>query len=424
MDELKQKLLDAAVKLMSGEDYLNFIQIISNPDYENNPEFTELLNKYNMEEDNVMEDARLNHLYKQVKEGKTVEEARKITLEHVKPLSLLNMHSVVLEAEKYSAFVETDETNIDQIVEWVDRNKIPFTFRDSSTLLVDCNESNQYELNSFISKLLSEGKKSKKADNAPRNPYASLIAKKQLSGHGSHKQVKKDAHSLDRDAKHKSKIDEDLAVGDTVVYNGEKFEVKINKGPKETIGLDIDGKTKMVEKDKTKKVNEGVLGMTSLDTLNRLRQLAGIRTNVQLSEDEISAVDDISLDAPEDDFEVDINDDLGDDEDFSFDTSLDDDSLGSQQDDFSMSAGPELGMDSNIGLGLDSNLGLGGDLSQGSVSEAFTEIQSHLTDIQTKLGDAKLSEYKSIISRLEDLIVQVKALGKSYLGENERKKKQ
>jgi hypothetical protein len=54
-------------------------------------------------------------------------------------------------------------------------------------------------------------------------------------------------------------------------------------------------------------------------------------------------------------------------------------------------------------------------------SEAFSQIEDHLNGVQSMLGDVKLSEYKSLVKKLEDLAGQVRLMGRDYLGERRMK---
>ena len=62
-------------------------------------------------------------------------------------------------------------------------------------------------------------------------------------------------------------------VGDTVNVSGTEATVKIPSGPGDTVGVLINGKLKMVD---SSEITEGILGMTGMPDLNRIRALAGI----------------------------------------------------------------------------------------------------------------------------------------------------
>jgi hypothetical protein len=54
-------------------------------------------------------------------------------------------------------------------------------------------------------------------------------------------------------------------------------------------------------------------------------------------------------------------------------------------------------------------------------SEAMSQIEDGLNNIQTMLADIRLSEYKSLIQKLQDLTNQVQMMGRDYLGERRKK---
>jgi hypothetical protein len=65
--------------------------------------------------------------------------------------------------------------------------------------------------------------------------------------------------------------------GEIAVYEGQEVEISIPKGPNATVGIVVDGKTRMVREHKLAKINEGVMGgMQPLNPINRMMQLAGI----------------------------------------------------------------------------------------------------------------------------------------------------
>lgn len=86
-----------------------------------------------------------------------------------------------------------------------------------------------------------------------------------------------------RKAKHqmnlpsKESIDRDWEKGEIAIYEGVEVEISIPNGPNSSVGIILDGRTKMVRESKLVKINEGVLGgMTPLSPINRMMQLAGI----------------------------------------------------------------------------------------------------------------------------------------------------
>jgi hypothetical protein len=68
------------------------------------------------------------------------------------------------------------------------------------------------------------------------------------------------------------------------MFESQLVQVKIPSGPNGTVGIAIDGKTKMVRATKLSKIDEAVMGgVQSLNPINRMMQLAGISVPVTMS---------------------------------------------------------------------------------------------------------------------------------------------
>jgi hypothetical protein len=157
--------------------------------------------------------------------------------------------------------------------------------------------------------------------------------------------------------------------------------------------------------------------MAKLDPLNRLQQLAGVRGSTRsvaedFGDDEIEVADDFGDDFggfADDNIGVE-GDDFGTDNDFGNDTQFADDDMGG-----------DLAGDS-FGGELEGPAPLVAPNQIAPVeSQAYTCILGYLNDVQTSLGDVKLSEYKSLVKKLEDLTMQVRGMGRDYLGERRKK---
>lgn len=66
-----------------------------------------------------------------------------------------------------------------------------------------------------------------------------------------------------------------LNVGSSVKVNGKNATIKIPNGPGNTVGIMINGKLEMVNREKIK---ENVIGMTGIPDIRRMQELAGILT--------------------------------------------------------------------------------------------------------------------------------------------------
>ena len=107
-----------------------------------------------------------------------------------------------------------------------------------------------------------------------------------------------------RKAKHamnlpnKEAVSQDWEKGEIVIYEGAEVEISIPRGPNSCIGIIYDGKTKMVRESKLTKIDEGVMGgMTPLNPINRMMQLAGISnpTTIEpsIAEEQVPVAEDI-----------------------------------------------------------------------------------------------------------------------------------
>jgi uncharacterized protein YfkK (UPF0435 family) len=72
---------------------------------------------------------------------------------------------------------------------------------------------------------------------------------------------------------------------ETVIYQNTEVKVKIPEGPRQTVGILFEGKLKMVAKSDLTKLDEMVMGMTSLSPINRMMQLAGVEPKEIVTEE-------------------------------------------------------------------------------------------------------------------------------------------
>jgi hypothetical protein len=218
--------------------------------------------------------------------------------------------------------------------------------------------------------------------------------------------------------------------GESINFDGDKLDTDAStwKRIEESLtaggyapGSDF-GKTNMTKK----KVEEGVLGMSRMPGLRRMMELAGMpadqidqlgadtsipaTTAVVGSDtpvtDEMDAVVTSALPGigADDDMDLGIEDGSGIDAD-----DLSDDDFG--MDDLEMDPSPA---GSFAGDGMD--MGMGAPMGGTDASPAYMLIDDALSSIQGSLPDVKISEYKTLIQRLEELTNQLRQIGQSYLG--------
>lgn len=261
-----------------------------------------------------------------------------------------------------------------------------------------------------------------------RNPVVAAV--KTRGGAGAHDNGK-DPRKVDkfgRGAKHKARFDEEIGyeVGEEVMVGEVAGQVKIPHGPNGTIGVIMNGQLEMVAESEVSRLDEGVIGMMKpVNPLFRLRELAGLPLE---SNDDFSGIE--VVEAPEidpegilaagpvvddlEDMEVDSMADMdGDIEDnmeepLTLDVEIPSDDL-------------ELPADAGVpgAVGTDPIMPVGNTLP--TQSEAMSQIEDALNSIQAGLADIRLSEYKSLIQKLQDLTNQAQMMGRDYLGERRKK---
>jgi hypothetical protein len=351
--------------------------------------------------------------------------------------------SLALEGFNYVTSVENSLLG-EKLIDWLDENQVDYLTNGSGQFQIKCpDREGAYRVSGAIGRIMrSSGRDSlrdstveestvKEKTIKGRNPIAIAMAKRSGGGtHTSKDPARKDP--MDRKAKHKGKAmesDDRFAIGESVVVGEQVGEVRIPHGPNGTIGVVLDGELTMVSESEVA-LNEGIVGVTQVNPILRLRELAGLPpapisnpTPPAAPAPEVAALPSISAPPMSDPVDIAVpSDDIGSDldmgpevaDDFSdpMDSSME---LGSSMGD-DMSAGAETG-------------GVPGDLPPGGPempmagavmpvqSEAYSQIEDALNNIQTQLGDVKLSEYKSIVKKLEDLAGQVRVMGRDYLGE-------
>lgn len=252
--------------------------------------------------------------------------------------------------------------------------------------------------------------KAKMADIKPRNQ--DLLALSQRGGKGAHKDDTRKADEFDRKAKHK-KIPVD-----------------------EAAGLSIDNQ---VVDDLTDTLAESVLGMKVLSPIFRLRELAGMAP-APLAAPDIDELAGIEVDHDDTGFNlpkasapsalasgpVDVEDPF-----MASPSPAPDDAMSDLLPDAGMGdLDPMAG-----GMGTMAPMGgmggmpgdlppMGGEavLAVPTQSDAMSHIEDCLNDIQGKLAEIRLAEYKSLVQKLTSLTQQVQTMGRDYLGEQRRKK--
>ena len=158
---------------------------------------------------------------------------------------------------------------IEKIIERLDVDEL-------SNLIDACGKNDITKVKSIVGVTDEEdesAEKSEKKENA-EDSLRGLVLRKDDA-----KKIKSKKHKLQK--KELGEEDDTAAVfslGDEVLVDGEEATVKIPQAPGGTVGVMINGELKMVDKKTSKitKVEEGVLGMTQMPGLTRIKELAGM----------------------------------------------------------------------------------------------------------------------------------------------------
>jgi hypothetical protein len=252
------------------------------------------------------------------------------------------------------------------------------------------------------------------------------------------------------------------AVGDEVAVNGHEATIKTPKGPGGTVGVMINGETKMVDKKDVHALEEGVMGMTGMKSLRRIQELAGLPPTagedemgdygydqpepIESPEPEISAPASPLAAGPTDLSGMDnvdlVSPDAG------ADMGYDEPDYGPSADDVAADYGAAMGdapmapaatgFDAPLAAGPTaplaapaSPLSVGGGTMAGMPGLAGptmggdeeAALEQAITDIENMIPNVKISGFKSLVARLEGLLALAKNAGRAALTESEGRRK-
>lgn len=227
---------------------------------------------------------------------------------------------------------------------------------------------------------------------------------------------KGDAKKKHKKHKNIEEDDEDrsYSIGDEIVVDGEDATVKIPNAPGDTVGVMINGELKMI--DKKKNVTESIIGMSGMPPINRMRQLAGL-PDVAVDEtlDDLDYNEPAPIVEPEDDIDmgVDMGMDAGE---------VDDLDLGFDFDPEPIATSPDLGGSSPFNAG-GADTAFAADDAIDPVADPVADLgalDAAIADIEAMIPNCKLSDYKSLVARLEALVALAKSEGKAAVLEHQR----
>lgn len=210
-----------------------------------------------------------------------------------------------------------------------------------------------------------------------------------------------------------------FSIGDEILVDGEEATVKIPQAPGGTVGVMINGELKMVDKKTSKitKVNETVLGMTPMPGLRRIKELAGMGRSMEPEAEETLDTLDYNEPAPA--------------------GALPSSDIGAIDADFEP-VGPDMGGSDEIGGmgGLGADLGdeipaapiapvsslPAPEMTMGSALEDAAALDNAISEIENLIPNCKISEFKTLVARLEGLVAMAKSAGKAALSESAKRK--
>lgn len=452
---------EVAAKIQ-GEDLMDLVNTLTGPNGANPQKASAILGKYGVKlGSRESMDNYLNAKYESVRTGESLDETFGV-------MTRIN--------EGFTYAVEVSEQTRDRVLDWLDENQVNYQATSPTNYRIECGDRDMaYRAGRALSGILGKQTvrdsvetevsemakkksasrrereaKEKMADMKPRNPVVAAV--KVRSGAGAHDGGKdpRKQDKLGRGAKHKPRFDEEieLAIGQDVMVGEESGTVKIPRGPNGTVGVIMNGQLEMVSETEIN-LNEGVLGaMKPVNPLFRLRELAGLP---HIDEDDFDGIEipEVPQSDPEGPLGAGV---VGDDAPADMDVpGMGADPVEEPMAD--MDGGMDAPMDAPVDAPMDmpadlpvdpmGDEGVPGELGADPVepvvpgaapmgvapvmptqSEAMGQIEDALNSIQAGLADIRLSEYKSLIQKLQDLTNQAQMMGRDYLGERfERRKK-
>ena len=359
---------------IQGGDLINLVNLLSSFSSVDRKQVSAILKQYGISVENNMDDlSYLKNLY-QGNGNSVVEHLEEI---HASNTSELNI--MMLEGYTHTASVNSVVGG--QLMDWLEENAVDYlTDGQGNFHIKGLSAPAVYKVNAQISEFMESGNlnsrinkkikdlKTKLEKPSKKDPNIALVNRLNKNATlppPDSKQAQLDKVSgMSRQSKHKSKFDESV---------------------KSTFDI----------------IEESEMTIKSIDPLFRLRELSGLPPApaatpapsplTPMSDDDLDM--DSSLDAP--------NMDVG------MDSGMDQDPNS-----------PDMGMDTDVSAGPITT-----DVVPVQNSEAMNAIDNNLNSIQTSLPDIRISEYKSLVRRLQDLTNQVQSMGKDYLGEQRVERK-
>ena len=392
-------------KNINGTDLVNLISALNSNTPESSNTAEQILGSYGYQlKDKEMTERKsyLDALYQSVKTKGSL-----YTNEEFDNMELSESGSCedrVLALEGFNYFTSVPEDKTHELVDWLEENNIEYLADGKGKFHIKCEDrSRAYKVSQEISKLggkkvvrdsVQEAKISAKDMKRlrPRDPSAETLNKLQ----------RKNPADLEDIIKTRKKNQSD------------KFSRK-SKHKGQQVQESVDGPAP---------IKEGVLGMSNMETIGRLRELAGLPpAPLKASKKPITVEDDFDdIDMPGD------VDGIGAEPVAPIDSSPMPSDQGGTLD------SPDDGMGDIGGMGdTPMDTGVPGDLPptpmagantpMDSTSSAMSSIQDAINSISGLLADLKVCEYKQVVNQLTSLLNNARDTGRNFLGEQAGYKK-
>jgi hypothetical protein len=473
-----EKVASQLKSQLKGGDYVNLVSALQQTDLATSlKQVSSILSKYGikLKEDTTMSNDYLSSMFKGIKSGKTTNEAS--VIEGLTPMEISGQPDAqALKSDGFNYMAAVSPSATDKLSDWLDAAKVDYMTDGTGHFQIKCPDRDMaYKVGRMVTGLgtkdiVSDDEiqsrdvmEAKKNDAAKRERAAkekianlkqrdpALLALSQRTGKGAHTTNPRKADPQDRKAKHKRTPMEEsyeFSAGDRVMVGEVEGTVKIPRGPDGTIGVVLNNELSMVESATVNRMDEAALGMTAVSPLFRLRELAGLAPAPAMAPqlDIKKKMAAAPLEGLDDDFsDIQMGDEMGDE--MAPETPV----MGAPAPDLggmdAMAAAPAgmdvpaddfsdldapapdagiapMGADPAMG-GVPGDLppmGMDAPMMMPSQSDAMSAIEDNLNNVQNKLAEIRLSEYKTLIQKLQDLTTQVQMMGRDYLGEQRRKK--
>lgn len=418
---------------MQGDDLMNLVNYLTGPQGVQLSKASAILGKYGVKlgSSKPMENY-LNAKYESVRNGRPLDETFGGVMTKV--------------SEGYTYAVEVSEQSRDRVLDWLDENSVNYQATSPTNYRIECGDrEGAYRTGRALSEILRKPTVRDSVETVEekmsKNPNKRVNDAKDKMSKITPKDPNRQAATMRSGAGY---------------HKGETDLRKVDKGAR---GAKYKPR---YDEEIEEPITEGVMGMKPVNPLFRLRELAGLP---ELDEDDFEGIEipeigasdpagplgagpvadepsDMDVDGMGDDPVADPMDDMDGGMDGGMDGAMDApvDPMGDEGVPGELGADPvempgdDMGMDvpdmdapmdptgAPMAPPVGAPMGMGASMAP-QQSDAMAQIEDSLNSIQTGLADIRLSEYKSLIQKLQDLTNQAQMMGRDYLGESAMRRK-